>query len=129
MARMDRTSVQGWLDRYVEAWRANAREPIVALFTDDVVYRFAPYGDGNVRRGIEAVVDAWLGDPDAPGSWEAHYEPFAVEGDRAVGTGWSSYAATGTDPARRYQNVFLMRFAPDGRCAEFTELYMIEKGS
>ena len=124
---MDSSSVQRWLDGYVEAWRANAREPVAALFTDDVVYRFAPFGDTNVRRGIDALVDEWLREPDAPDSLEAHYEPFAVDGDRAVAIGWSSYVATATEGARRYHNVFLMRFAPDGRCAEFTELYMREE--
>jgi ketosteroid isomerase-like protein len=127
MAGMDRSSVQRWLDAYVAAWRANAREPIQALFTDDVVYRFAPYGETNMRTGIDALVDEWLKEPDAPDSWEAHYEPYAVEGDRAVAIGVSDYVATETEAARRYHNVFLMRFAPDGRCAEFTELYMHEK--
>ncbi len=124
---MERSQVQDWLDRYVAAWRANEREPIAALFSDDVVYRFAPYGETNVRRGLDAVVNEWLREPDAPDSWEAHYEPFAVEGDRAVASGWSDYVATATDAARRYHNVFLMRFAPDGRCSEFTEIYMREE--
>lgn len=127
MAGMDRSNLQQWLDRYVEAWRANAREPIDALFTDDVVYRFAPYGEKNVARGREAVVSAWLENPDAPDSWEAHYEPFAVDGDKAVATGYSRYYATGDQEERTYRNVYLMRFAPDGRCAEFTELYMKEQ--
>jgi hypothetical protein len=124
---MDRAAVQDWLDRYIEAWRANQREPIAALFTDDVVYRFAPYGDKHLRRGIDAVLDEWLSEPDAPDTWEALYEPYAIDGDRAVATGWSSYAATESAPAHRFHNVFLMRFAPDGRCAEFTELYMREQ--
>lgn len=124
---MDRSTVQAWLDRYIEAWRANAREPIEALFTPDVVYRFAPFGDKHVATGIEAVVKGWLDDPDPPGSWEASYEPYAVEGDRAVATGWSSYAATESEPARRYHNVYLLEFAADGRCSAFTELYMLEK--
>jgi len=37
---MDRSGVQRWLDRYIAAWRANEPEPIEALFTDDVVYRY-----------------------------------------------------------------------------------------
>lgn len=123
---MDRSDVQQWLDRYVEAWRANAREPIEALFTDDVVYRFAPYGDKNVRRGRSGVVDEWLTNVDAPDSWEAHYEPYAVDGDRAVAVGVSRYFATPDAEERVYHNVFLMRFAADGRCSEFTELYMKE---
>jgi uncharacterized protein (TIGR02246 family) len=126
---MDRSSVQAWLDRYIEAWRANAREPIEALFTEDVVYRFAPYGDKNLANGIDAVVKGWLQDPDPPGSWEASYQPYAVDGDVAVATGWSRYAATDSEPEKTYHNVYLLRFAPDGRCSAFTELYMLEKQS
>ena len=127
MKDVDRAAVQDWLNRYVEAWRANADEPIRALFGDDVVYRFAPFSETHVRRGIDAVVKEWLDDPDPPDSWEARYEPFAVDGDRAVATGWSRYRASDSDPERTYHNVFLMRFATDGRCVEFTELYMREE--
>lgn len=127
---MNRSDVQDWLDRYVDAWRANERGPIEALFTEDVVYRFRPYESHPAARGIDAVVEAWLGDTrDEPGTWEARYQPFAVDGDRAVATGFSRYLATAEEPARTYHNVFLMRFASDGRCAEFTELYMLEEGA
>ena len=123
---MDRTSVQHWLDAYIEAWRANTRDAIAALFTDDVVYRFAPFGEDAVARGIDALADAWLGQPDDPASWEARYEVYAVDGDRAVAVGQSRYFAHDDEQERVYQNVFLLRFAEDGRCAEFTELYMRE---
>jgi hypothetical protein len=125
---MNRSEVQAWLDRYVEAWRSNERGPIEALFTQDVVYRWRPYPSHGAARGIEAVVDAWLGEGrDEPGTWEARYEPYAVEGDRAVATGHSRYLATADEPEKTYYNAFLMRFASDGRCAEFTEYYMLEK--
>ena len=129
MAGLDREQVQAWLDRYVEAWRANERALIEALFTDDVVYRYRPYGDGHSTVGLEALVNDWLENPDPPGSWDAWYEPFAVDGDRAVATGYSRYLATADDPERVYRNVFLMRFAPDGRCAEFSDVYMLEEGT
>ena len=125
---MDRTTVQGWLDRYVQAWRANQPEPIAALFTDDAVYRYHPYGDdADAAIGREAILKAWLDEPDEPGSWDARYQPYAVDGDRAVATGFSRYLAQGDKPERTFHNVFLLRFADDGRCAEFTELYMVEK--
>jgi hypothetical protein len=124
---MNRSDLQAWLDRYVEAWRSNEREPIEALFTADVVYRWRPYPSYEAARGIEAVVDAWLGERrDEPGTWEARYEPYAVEGDRAVATGYSRYFATAEEPERTYWNAFLLRFAPDGRCAEFIEYDMLE---
>jgi hypothetical protein len=125
---MNRSDLQSWLDRYLEAWRANERAPIEALFTDDVVYRWRPYESHPAAHGIDEVVDGWLGDAqDEPGTWEARYEAFAVDGDRAVATGFSRYFATDDEPEKTYHNVFLMRFAPDGRCSEFTELYMLQE--
>jgi len=125
---MDRDTLQGWLDRYVQAWRANQPEPISALFSEDAVYRYRPYGgDEQALRGRQAIVDGWLEAPDDPGSWDARYEAYAVDGDRAVATGVSRYIARGDEPERTYHNVFLLRFSPDGRCAEFTELYMLEQ--
>jgi ketosteroid isomerase-like protein len=123
---MTRDDIQRWLDRYIAAWRANQREPIEMLFTEDAIYRYHPYGD-DAMRGREAIATSWLEEADEPDSWEARYEPFAVEGDRAVATGWSRYAPTGDEPERTYHNVFLMRFDADGRCSEFTELFMLEK--
>jgi GrpB-like predicted nucleotidyltransferase (UPF0157 family) len=124
---MDSTQVQGWLDDYVTAWRANEREPIAALFSEDVVYRYRPYGgDDQAVRGNQALVDSWLDEPDDPASWEASYQPYAVDGDRAVATGYSRYFATDDEPERTWHNCFLLRFDDDGRCAEFTEFYMEE---
>jgi SnoaL-like domain len=124
---MDRSAVQAWLDRYVAAWRANERGPIEALFTEDAAYRFHPYGgEDDVVEGASAIADAWLESPDEPDSWDARYEPFAVDGDRAVALGYSRYRAQADKEERTYHNVFLLEFAADGRCRAFTELYMRE---
>jgi ketosteroid isomerase-like protein len=124
---MDRTSVQTWLDRYVEAWRANDAELIKPLFSDDAVYSYRPYDDPErTIRGNAAIVASWLEEPDPPDSWEAKYEPYAVEGDRAVAVGFSRYLATDSAPEKTYHNAYLLRFDPDGRCAEFHEYYMEE---
>ncbi len=124
---MDHASVQGWLDRYVEAWRANDAALIEALFTDDAIYRYRPYADlEQMVIGSKAIAASWLEEQDAPESWEAQYQPFVVEGDRAVAVGFSRYRLTEGQPERTYHNAYLLRFAPDGRCAEFTEYYMLE---
>ena len=39
--------------------------------------------------GREALVKAWL-DEKEPGSWEAHYEPLAIEDSIAAGSYFSS---------------------------------------
>ncbi|MDQ3689763.1 MAG: nuclear transport factor 2 family protein [Chloroflexota bacterium] len=126
---MNQADLQAWLDRYIDAWRANDRASIEALFSEDATYRWRPYGgDDRSATGREAIVEAWLDDVDAPGTWEAGYVPYAVDADRAVATGVSRYFATDDEPERIYHNVFLLRFDPDGRCTDFTELYMLEEG-
>jgi hypothetical protein len=120
---MDRADVSRWLERYVAAWRSNDREQIVALFTPDARYRYTPYDAA--LEGAEAIADSWLEDPDDPAVWEASYEPVAVDGSSAVAAGTSRYRATAQKPERTYHNCFVLRFAGDGRCAEFTEWYML----
>jgi hypothetical protein len=112
-----RGDVQGWLDRYVAAWQSYDRGAIGELFSEDASYRYHPYDEPVVGR--EAIVESWFEEPDAPGSFEARYEPYAVDGDRAVAVGTSSYASGAI-----YDNVYLLRFDADGRCAEFTEWFM-----
>lgn len=128
---MTREDVDRWLDAYVEAWATYNRERILALFSDDVEYRFHPY-DLPVR-GRDAVADVWLGEAahqgasarDEPGTYEAVYRAVAVEGDVAVATGATTYLTEPGGPVDKvYDNCYVMRFDFEGRCREFTEWYM-----
>jgi hypothetical protein len=66
----------------------------------------------------------------APGTrrapYDAHYEPYVVDGDGAVAVGKSSYwtDATRSTLERIYYNAFLLRFDEEGRCVEFTEYFL-----
>jgi ketosteroid isomerase-like protein len=115
---MTHDDLQRWLDAYVEAWRSYDRDAIGELFTEDATYAYHPY-DEEVLRGREAIVENWLDDRDEPGSWEASYEPLLIDGDRAVAVGETRY----TDGIV-YSNLWVMRFAADGRCAEYVEWFM-----
>ena len=127
---MTRDEVQTWLDRYIDAWASYDPDAIGDLFTTDAVYRFHP-SDPPVT-GREAIVSAWTepsGDAsarDEAGTWDAQYEPFAVDGDRAVSVGWSRYFTDATKSTVRdiYDNVYLLEFGPDGRCRSFTEFFV-----
>ncbi len=122
---MTKTDLQSWLDRYILAWRASTTTAIEELFTEDATYRFHPYDEGDeMVVGRDGIVAAWLKEPDDPGAWEAAYEAWAVDDDRGVGVGTSRYLATADKPERTYNNCFLMKFADDGRCSEFTEYYV-----
>ena len=72
---MDEAAVARWLDDYVAAWRTYDEIGISTLFSEDAVYRFHPWDDGDSVRGREAIVSNWLEEPDAPGTWSAEIVP------------------------------------------------------
>ena len=130
---MTRDDVQAWLDRYVDAWKSYDEDAIANLFSEDAEYRYHPWDDAETGR--EMIVQDWLnpaGDPakrDKPGTFEASYRPFAVDGQVAVAVGTSTY---GTDAShgtmsRRYFNTYLIEFDDAGRCRSFIEYYMEQK--
>jgi ketosteroid isomerase-like protein len=128
---MQRDDVDRWLAGYVEAWRTYEHERIAALFSADAEYRYHPYDEP--VRGRDAIVRSWLGEsdaegastPDQPGTWQAEYRTFAVDGDVAVAIGSTTYAIEpGGRVDRVYDNCFVLRFDADGRCREFTEWYV-----
>jgi hypothetical protein len=134
---MDRSAAQAWLDAYVEAWKTYDRDQVAALFAEDATYRYHPFDSGDdVLHGREAIVSNWV-EPEGQrerarsrGTYEAHYEPFAVDGERVVAVGTSTYYpdATRARPDRVYDNVFLIEFDGAGRCRDFNEFFMKEPG-
>lgn len=120
---MDRAGLQDWLDRYIAAWRSSDRAEIEALFTEDAHDSIHPYHDDLVGR--DAIVASWLESPDDPSTWEARYEAWAVDGDRGVGVGRTTYYDAGAShqdaPSREYTNVYFLTFAPDGRASDLRE--------
>jgi hypothetical protein len=130
---MDRSTVQRWLDRYSRAWETFDPGEIGALFAESAAYRYDPWEDGDdVVRGREAIVRSWVkpegsaSSRDAEGTYEGRYEAYAVDGNRAVAVGQSTYwtDASRTTIERIYHNVYLLEFDDDGRCTSFTELFM-----
>src|SRR5262245_54549395 len=126
---MDRIAVQAWLDRYVGAWKSYDADEIASLFAADATYTYHPYDTGDdIVRGRDAIVENWLDNRDDTDTYDAHYEPFAVDGDRAVAIGRSVYYSDASKSTRTqvFDNCYLLRFDGDGRCVEFTEYFMKE---
>jgi ketosteroid isomerase-like protein len=133
---LESADVSRWLSDYVQAWKSYDREAIAALFSDDVRYRYHP--SDHPVEGRRAVVESWLGEGahegaserDADGTYDASYEPVAVDGEVAVATGSSTYTKEPGGPVDRiYDNCFVIRFDGDGRCREFTEWFMERPGA
>ena len=119
---MDDAGFQRWLDAYIGAWKSYDEAAIGALFSEDATYRYHPWDEPETGR--DAIVAGWLHNRDEPGTWDAHYDAWAVEGDRATAMGESRYLNPDGSFRTLYYNIWTLRFDADGRCAEFVEYYM-----
>ena len=125
---MTHDQMQEWLNGYIAAWASKNADDIAALFSEDVVYSYRPWVDDRVTvTGRDAVVADWLENTDEPTGWEASYATYAVDGNKAVATGWSRYLPTDDTEEKFYHNAFLLEFDEDGRCSSFREFWFLEK--
>jgi SnoaL-like domain len=119
---VDERAVAAWLDGYSQAWETYDPEEIGALFSEHAVYFYNPFDEP--VRGREAIVASWLEDRDEAGTYEGSYRPVLVAGDVAVARGQSRYLNPSGTVAEEFDNLFLLRFDADGRCASYREWYM-----
>lgn len=125
--RLTRDEFAAWLGRYLAAWRSTDPLAIGDLFSERAIYSYR--AGTRVVEGRGAIVAAWLADPDEPGSWDAHYEPLAIEGEVHVAKGTTRYSDAEGAVREEFSNIFVCRFDADGRCATFTEWWMRVGGS
>src|SRR4051794_9871597 len=120
---LDHAQFQDWLNRYVAAWKSYEPQEIGDLFSADAEYLYHPQIEA--VRGRDQIVASWLDGRDEPGTYDAEYEPIAIDGDSHVARGWSRYLeADGSTLKDEYFNIYLCRFDADGRCSHFTEWWM-----
>ena len=119
----DRATVSAWLDKYVEAWKSYDPHIIGDLFSEEALYYYDPFQEP--ISGRSSIVSSWLEDPDLPGSFSAHYELIAIDGDVAVANGRTTYMEDDSVTIdSEFDNIFILRFDADGRCSEYREWYM-----
>jgi len=110
------TRAEDWVGGYELAWRSGDRLHITALFSDDAEYFTAPWREP--VRGAAAIADWWIAEEEPPGvtfEWEVVTE----SPETAVVQGRTVYPG-----AETYANLWVIRFADDGRARAFTEWWM-----
>ena len=113
---MRRDDVTLWLAAYEAAWRTAGTEPLGALFTADAEYRMSPYEQP--VRGLPAIAGLWEAERDGPDEgFVMEHEIVAVDRDTAVVRVEVRYEG----PPGEFRDLWLIRFAPDGRCSAFEE--------
>jgi ketosteroid isomerase-like protein len=114
---MDRTQVAGWVAAYEQAWRAPGTDALAAIFTPDASYLQGPYRQP--VTGLPAIAGMWDREREGPDEvFRMTSEVVAVDGDTAVVRVEVRYG----DPVHQeYRDLWIVRFAGDGRCRAFEE--------
>lgn len=115
MRMATRADMDAWIAAYERAWRSPGTESLRALFVEDASYRMSPYEEPAI--GLAAIGELWEREREGPDeAFEMSYGIVAVEGDTAVARVEVEYGR-GTG----YRDLWIVRFAADGRCREFEE--------
>lgn len=114
---MDRKQVTGWLAAYEHVWRAPGTEALATIFTEEASYLQGPYQAPVI--GLPAIARMWEDERDGPDEvFRMTNEIVAVEADTAVARVEVWYG----DPVHQeFRDLWIMRFAEDGRCGSFEE--------
>ncbi|MGE5285675.1 MAG: YybH family protein [Micromonosporaceae bacterium] len=114
---MDRQHVESWTAAYERAWRAPGTAALAEIFTEDATYLHGPYEES--VSGLIAIGRMWEADRSGPDEvFEMSSRIVAVEGDTAVVRVDVVY---GDPPTQEYRDLWIIRFAADGRCSAFEE--------
>ncbi|KKK04827.1 nuclear transport factor 2 family protein [Micromonospora sp. HK10] len=114
---MDRKQATGWIAAYVQAWRTPGTQVLATIFTAQASYLQGPYQKPII--GLPAIARMWEDERDGSGEvFQMTSEVVAVEADTAVARVEVRYG----DPVdQAYRDLWIMRFAEDGRCSSFEE--------
>jgi len=114
---VDRGEVSAWLAGYERAWRAPGTSVLARLFTADAGYRQGPYLEP--VTGLADIAAMWEAEREGPDEvFRMASEVITVDGDTAVARVEVWY---GHPVREEYRDLWVMRFASDGRCAWFEE--------
>lgn len=107
--------METWIAAYEQAWRAAGTDSLRTLFVEEASYRMSPYEEP--VTGLAAICELWEREREGPDEgFEMSYEIVAVEGDTAVARVGVEYGQ-----GAGYRDLWIVRFAADGRCREFEE--------
>jgi hypothetical protein len=111
---MNRKDVTQWVAEYERAWRESDRLGVEVLFTEDAAYRASPYEPSEI--GHDAIKKFWANDVGRTFVMEPRV--VAVDRDVAVVRVHVQYL---TPKESEYRDLWVLRFAPDGRVSDFEE--------
>ena len=113
---MDHGDVEHWVRDYERVWRSPGTGSSAGCSPSDASYLMSPWEEPVL--GIAAIGELWEAERVGPDEeFTMTSEVVAVDGAVAVVRAEVEYAATGN----RWRDLWILRFATDGRCEHFEE--------
>ena len=114
---MTPAQVADWISAYEQAWRAPGTAALADIFSSDATYLQDPYDDP--VAGLPAISQMWEQQRTGPDEvFDMTSDIVAVDGNTAVARVEVHY---GAPLNQQWRDVWIMRFADDGRCDQFEE--------
>ena len=114
---MDRTTAEQWVARYERLWRTPGTELLAELFVPEASYLPSPWAQP--VEGLDQIAQFWDDEREAAHEeFTMSSEVVAVDERTAVVRVFVKYGAAGN---RSWRDLWVLRFALDGRCSWFEE--------
>ncbi|RKR92143.1 uncharacterized protein (TIGR02246 family) [Micromonospora pisi] len=114
---MDRERLTDWIAAYERAWRTAGTETLATIFTEDASYQQGPYLEP--VRGLAAIARMWEAQREGPDEvFGMTSQVVAIDGETAVVRLEVRYGLPVTE---QFRDLWILRFADDGRCRVFEE--------
>lgn len=111
--------LEDWIDSYRVAWETADLDLVTSLFAEGASYRAAPTRDPYV--GHDAIRAYWQWGAGSQSETKVRMGRPYVDGDRVAVEWWTTLVSEGERST--LCGCLLLRFAPDGRCADLREYW------
>jgi ketosteroid isomerase-like protein len=110
-----------WLDAYGKAWEERDAEAAAALFTEDAVYQWGPFG--RRLRGKLMIREAWAEAVETQANVEFGYEVMTATARGGIARWWCTADRPGERVQSRTEGIFRLSFDETGLCTSLEEWF------
>jgi ketosteroid isomerase-like protein len=116
--------IADWIDAYARAWRDCDPDAVVAIFTEDAIYRSSPFREPHL--GSDGIHAYWESVTASQTNLDLRFGTPVVQGNSAA-VEWWAIVEEGED-STTFPGILMLRFGPDGRCQELRECWHARAG-
>jgi uncharacterized protein (TIGR02246 family) len=129
--KLDRRTVEIWIERYGRAWRDKDVDGVAELFTADATYAAHPTEEPH--RGRAGIRAYWRQVTATQSDVDLRFGQAVMDGDRVAVEWWAvmndpEWGPSREDPAVTLPGCLILRFTDEGLCAELREYWNVEFG-